>query len=99
MIGGLALADEPIGVVKRAKGDVRIERGGEHIGARRGTLIQPGDRLITGPNSYATVNIRRTSPITLGPGNDVPVDRYAANDLPTVKRPAPPLLQSLASYL
>ena len=94
-----ALADEPIGVIKRSKGDVRIERAGEHIPGAKGTLIQWGDRVITGPDAYASVTMRRTAPITLGPGNDVVLDRYAADERPTVKRPAPPILQSLASFL
>lgn len=96
--GGAALAEEPIGVIKRSKGDVRIERGGEHLPAGKGTLIQRGDRVITGTSGYASVTMRRTAPITLGPGNDVALDRYAVDEQPVVKRPAPPILQGLASY-
>jgi hypothetical protein len=99
MVAGAVLADEPIGIIKRSKGDVRIERSGEHIPAGKGTLIQRGDRVITGPDAYASVTMRRTAPVTLGPGNDVVLDRYAVDEQPTVKRPAPPLLQSLASFL
>jgi hypothetical protein len=97
-VGTAAWADEPIGVIKRAKGDVRIERAGEHIAATKGTLIQRGDRVITGPTASASVTMRRTAPITVGPGNDVVLDRYAADEQPTVKRAAPPILQGLASY-
>ena len=99
MLSSTALADDPIGLIKRSKGDVRIERSGEHIPAARGTLIQRGDRVITGSNGYASVTMRRTSPITLGPGNDVVLDRYAADEIPSVTRPAPPILQGLASFL
>ena len=98
VVGGTALAEEPIGVIKRSKGDVRIERSGEHLPAGKGTLIQRGDRVITGPSGYASVTMRRTAPITLGPGNDVVLDRYAVDEQPVVKRPAPPILQGLASY-
>jgi hypothetical protein len=98
IVGTAAWAEEPIGVIKRAKGDVRIERAGEHIPVAKGTLIQRGDRLITGPAASASVTMRRTAPITLGPGNDVTLDRYAADEQPTVNRAAPPILQGLASY-
>ena len=98
MAGGTAFAEEPIGVVKRAKGDVRIERSGEHLPASKGSLIQRGDRVITGADGYASVTMRRAAPITLGPGNDVALDRFAGDEGPTVTRPAPPILQGLASF-
>ena len=93
-----AWAEEPIGVIKRARGDVRIERAGEHIAAASGTVIQRGDRVITGPAASASVTMRRTAPISLGPGNDVVLDRFAADEPPVVKAPAPPILQGLASF-
>jgi hypothetical protein len=98
ILGSSALADEPIGVIKRARGDVRIERSGEHIPAKKGSLIRRGDRVITGPSSYANVTMRHAAPITLAPGNDVVLDRFAADERPVVKRPAPPILQGLASF-
>jgi hypothetical protein len=42
--------------------------------------------------------MRRTAPLTLGPGNDMPVDRYAADEMPAVTKAPPPILQGLASY-
>ncbi|HEX2828044.1 MAG TPA: hypothetical protein VHP37_16950 [Burkholderiales bacterium] len=98
MMAGSVLAAEPIGVVNRSKGDVRIEREGEHLKAGRGALIYRGDRVITGPSAHASITMRRTAPLTLGPGNDIPIDRYAADEVPTVKRSPPAILQSLASY-
>ena len=98
VVGTAAWAEEPIGVIKRAKGDVRIERSGEHLPAAKGTLIQRGDRVITGPTASASVTMRRAAPITLGPGNDVVLDRFAADERPTVTKPAPPILQGLASF-
>jgi hypothetical protein len=93
-----ALADA-IGVVKRAKGPVTIERSGVQVRAQPGAELQRGDRIITGQDGYATVSMRRTAPLTIGPANDVALDRYAADSMPVVKRPAPPILQSLASFL
>ena len=97
-VGTAAWADEPVGVIKRAQGDVRIERAGEHLPAGKGTLVQRGDRVITGPTASATVTMRRAAPITLGPGNDVALDRFAADERPMVTNPAPPILQGLASF-
>src|SRR5690242_14999553 len=98
MIGGSVLAAEPIGVVKRSQGDVRIERNGEHVKGVRGSLLYHGDRVITGQNGYASVTMRRAAPLTLAPGNDIPVDRYAADEIPSVTKAPPPILQGLASY-
>jgi hypothetical protein len=93
-----AFADA-IGVVKRAKGHVTIERSGVQVQAQPGVELQRGDRIITGQDGYATVSMRRTAPLTVGPRNDVALDRYAADAAPVVKRPAPAILQSLASFL
>lgn len=98
MMGGSVLAAEPIGVVKRSKGDVRIERAGEHLKGSRGSLLYKGDRVITGADSFASITMRRTPQLSLGPGNDVAIDRYAADDMPTVKKMPPPILTGLASY-
>ena len=98
MIGGSVLAAEPIGVVKRSQGDVRIERNGEHLRGARGSLLYHGDRVITGQNGHVSVTMRRTAPLTLGPGIDIPIDRYAADEIPAVTKAPPPILQGLASY-
>ena len=99
LLAGTARAEDPIGVVKRAKGEVRIERAGVHIPAARGTLIQPGDRVITGPNGSASIALRRAAPVSVGPSVDMALDRFAAEERPLVKREAPAILQGLASYL
>jgi hypothetical protein len=54
--------------------------------------------VITGANSHASITMRRTAPLTLGPGNDVPIDRYGADDIPVLTKAPPPILQGLASY-
>ena len=92
-------AQEVIGVVKSSKGDVVIERAGVQVKPERGTEVHKGDRLITGPRSYATVAMRRAAPVSIGPDNDVSLDRFAADEFPVVKRPAPAILQGLASFL
>jgi hypothetical protein len=91
-------ADEVIGVVKRVKGPVAIERGGVTTNAAPGAEVQRGDRVITGHEGFASIAMRRTAPLTVGPQNDLTLDRYAADERPVVKRPAPPILQGLASF-
>ena len=93
-----ALAEEVIGVVKRAHGTVQLERAGMKATAAPGTEIQRGDRLITGSDGYASVSMRRAAPLTVGPQNEVTLDRFAAEERPTVKRAPPPILQGLASF-
>ena len=66
ILGSPALADEPIGVIKRAKATCASSAAASTSPPPRGTLIQRGDRVITGPNGYASVTMRRTAPITLG---------------------------------
>jgi hypothetical protein len=94
-----SFAQEVIGVVKSSKGHVVIERAGVQVRASRGTEVHKGDRLVTGSGSHATVAMRQAGPVTVGPDNDVSLDRFAASEVPVVKRPAPAILQSLASFL
>jgi hypothetical protein len=42
--------------------------------------------------------MRRAAPLSVGPENDLTLDRYAADERPVVKRPAPAILQGLASF-
>ena len=99
LLSAPALAQEVIGVVKNSKGQVAIERAGVRVSPTRGTEVRKGDRLITGPDSHATITMRRAAPVSVGPENDVALDRYAAEDIPLVKRAAPAILQGLASFL
>jgi hypothetical protein len=94
-----SMANEVIGSIKSSKGHVVIERAGSQFTAVRGSEVFKGDRVITGADGVATIAMRRAAPVNIGPENDVPIDRFAAGDIPTVKRPAPAILQSLASFL
>ena len=94
-----ALAQEPIGVVKRSQGHVVIERAGVPIAPKHGTEVHRGDRLVTGADGYASINMRRAAAISVGPHTEVALDRFAAEDKPVATRTAPRILQSLASFL
>ena len=93
-----AYAEEVIGVVKRVKGPVAIERAGLTQNAAPGAEVHRGDRVITGREGYASIAMRRAAPLSVGPENDLTLDRYAADERPVVKRPAPAILQGLASF-
>jgi len=94
-----ALAQKPIGVVKRSQGHVVIERAGVPITPEHGTVVHRGDRLVTGADGYTSISMRRAASISVGPHTVVALDRYAAEDKPVASRTAPRILQSLASFL
>ncbi|HYH42430.1 MAG TPA: hypothetical protein VD867_10625 [Burkholderiales bacterium] len=92
-----ALAEDTIGVVKRSNGHVVIERDRVQIAAPQGTELLKGDRIITGPDGYANISMRRAVQLNVGPDADVPLDRYAAAG-PFSSKPTPAILKSLASF-
>jgi hypothetical protein len=94
-----AFAQDSIGIVKRCKGDVFVERAGARLPAPKGTVLYRGDRLVTGRDAYAYVNIRGAAPIAVGPETHVTLDRYVSDEQPAASRAMPRLLSSLASYL
>lgn len=94
-----AVAEETIGVIKRTHGHVVLERGTVQITAKPGIEIERGDRLITGGDGYASISMKRAASLSVGANSAVPLDRYAADAAPIVRRPPPGILQSLASFL
>src|SRR5690349_18731170 len=72
-----AASPENIGVVKRASGQVAIERDGIRIASPPGTELKPGDRLITGPDGYAQVKLAGTLPLSVSPDANIAIDRFA----------------------
>jgi hypothetical protein len=93
-----AAAQEAIGVLKRTKGDVAIQRGNVRIQAPKGSELQRGDRIVTSKNGYAYVQMRGAAPLAIGPETEVSLDRFAGDDQRVLHRSAPRLLQGLASY-
>lgn len=94
-----ALAQDDIGVVNRSRGEVIIERGGVQVTPASGQAVQRGDRLITGADGYASISMHRAASVSIGPDTAVALDRYAAEDAPLAQKPAPRILQGLASFL
>ena len=75
-----AAAQDVIGLVKRSKGDVTIERHGVRVPAVKGTEIYRGDHLITSRDAYAYVEMRGAAPLAVGPETDVALDRFAGDE-------------------
>jgi hypothetical protein len=99
VLAASAYAQQAIGVVKRSKGEVRVQRAGAQLTVAKGTALQRGDRLLTGRDGYAYIDIHGAAPIAVGPETNVALDRFAPDDKRVSQRTAPRLLQSLASYL
>jgi hypothetical protein len=93
-----AIAQDSVGVVKRAQGSVVIDRDGAQLTPKPGTELLRGDRLITGPDGHANLKLYTAGSLSIGPDTAVAPDRYIP-DSRKVKRPAPAILQSLASFL
>jgi hypothetical protein len=93
-----AAAQESLGVVKRAQGDVVIDRGGVQVTPKAGTEVLRGDRVITGADGHASVKLYTAGSLSIGPDTAVAPERYIP-DNSQVKRPAPAILQGLASFL
>jgi hypothetical protein len=92
-------AQGTIGVVKRSKGEVVVERGDLRVRVVKGTELLRGDRLVTSQDGYAYVQMRGATPIAIGPDTQVTLDRFASDENRVAHRSAPRLLQGIASYL
>jgi hypothetical protein len=100
---GLALAAAPaaaqdwVGIVKRASGEVVIERDGMNLTPTPGTEVMRGDRVITGANGYAQIRLRGAPPVSVSPGADVALDRFIPGTV-IAERHEPGLFERLASF-
>ena len=92
-----ALANDWVGVIKRSKGEVLLQRDNELIAAAAGSEIRKGDRLITGRDGYVNVTVRGASPVSIGPQANVALDRYLPKDEQVPHASMPKILQGLAS--
>lgn len=90
---------QSIGVVKRIKGEVLVQRAGAQLPVAKGTELRRGDRLLTGRDGYAYIDIHGAAPIAVGPETNVGLDRFVPDEKRVTARSAPRLLQGLASFL
>lgn len=93
-----ALAQERLGTVKRSQGNVLIDRAGVQMQPKPGTTVLRGDRVITGAEGHVDIKLYTAGSLSIGPDTAVLPERYVP-DQKAVTRPAPAILQGLASFL
>jgi hypothetical protein len=99
LLAASAHAQQAIAVVKRSKGEVLVERGGARVPIGKGTELRRGDRVVTGRDGYAYIDIHGAAPVAVGPEMSVGLDRFVPDDKRVANRAAPRLLQGIASFL
>ena len=73
--GAAAAAD--VGLVKVAKGDVRIERAGAKLPATVGMGLITSDVIVTGADGSAGITFTDNSLVSVGPGSVFAIDKYS----------------------
>ena len=95
---GSALAQDVVGVIKRAHGPAVIERAGVQSPATRGTQLRKGDRILTGEKGNVDITMRGAA-MSVGPHAAVTLDHFASDPTQSAQNSVPPMLQGLASLL
>jgi hypothetical protein len=98
LLAASAYAQQSIGLVKRSKGEVLVERAGAQLRVAKGSELHRGDRLLTGRDGYAYIDIHGAAPIAVGPEMNVALDRFVRDERRVTTRSTPRLLQGLASF-
>jgi hypothetical protein len=75
--GSPAFAADPAGMVKVAKGQVSIERGGKKLPAEVGSQIEVADRVRTGADGSVGVTLRDNTLLSAGPNSLIVIDKFA----------------------
>lgn len=71
-----AAASSDIGLVKVAKGDVRIERAGARVPATVGAAVRVSDVVVTGADGAAGITFTDNSLVSVGPNSVFALDKY-----------------------
>ena len=85
-------------MVKRAKGSVQIQRAGAPVPIARGTQLRSGDRIVTGKDGSVDITMRGSA-LSVGPGTDVDLDRFAPDDKESAPSWRAAVAHGLASLL
>jgi hypothetical protein len=73
--GPVAAAD--VGLVKVAKGDVRVERNGAKLPVVVGMGLAASDVIVTGADGSAGITFTDNSLVSVGPGSVFAIDKYS----------------------
>lgn len=72
---GAAIASD-VGMVKVARGDVKIQRGDGRVAATVGAPIRAADVIVTGADGSAGVTFSDNSLVSIGPNSVFAIDKY-----------------------
>lgn len=75
----MALAADPIGLVKTSKGAVSIERGGQKIPGPPGTKLYQADQVLTGADGAVGMTFIDTSRLSLGANSTLALEKFRFN--------------------
>lgn len=100
LVANRAMAQTPAGSVTALTGDVHIERAGTTVAATPGTVVDVGDRLVTGANSRATITLTDNSKLELDESTSLVIDQQmvAANSRNTKLSLFSGLVRSFVSH-
>ena len=70
---------EPAGTVKTSKGSASIHRQGQILPVEPGTMVDTGDRVVTGANSAVGIVLRDNTSLTAGPNSQVDLHKFSFN--------------------
>ena len=70
-----AMAEEA-GMIKSSRGQVTIERDGQVLSGKPGTVVNASDRILTGADGSAGIALRDNTLLTVGPRSTLVLDRY-----------------------
>lgn len=90
----------PAGSVTSLTGDVHIERAGTTVPVTPGTAVDVGDRIVSGPNSRATITLTDNSKLELDESSSLVIDQQTvgANTRNTKLSLFSGLVRSFVSY-
>ena len=71
-----AVAASDVGMVKVAKGDVKIQRADGRVAATVGAPIRAADVIVTGADGSAGVTFTDNSLVSIGPNSVFAIDKY-----------------------
>ena len=79
LLSNAALAQDWVGKITEAQGQITIVRGGQSLAAKLASGISPGDEIVTGPGSRAKIWFKDESVITLSEKSRFRVDSLEYN--------------------
>lgn len=76
LLGPAAYGQEPAGLVKTLQGTATAQREGKAVPLAVGDRVLAGDRISTGPSSFAGITLKDDTLISSGPNSSLVLDRF-----------------------